>query len=156
MRREKRLPSRLAISLGSGCETGVSQDALDGVSADVVPDIEQRTADAGVAPARIIGGHGADEFGDTQSRALHGTGPSHVGSRIVAPYEVVEYALARTTSPALVAEYQDDASAEGAPPSKVARALRAARTRDAGRRDEQSQCGIVGSRDRRPKARPEA
>jgi hypothetical protein len=69
---QERLPSRLSISLRSGLKASVNQDTLDGVSADVVPEVEQSAADAGVAPARIIGGHGADELGDVTA----GCGPA--------------------------------------------------------------------------------
>jgi hypothetical protein len=54
VRLEESLPGRLPTSLGGGLETGVRQDALDRISADVVADVEQCAANAGVSPAGVV------------------------------------------------------------------------------------------------------
>jgi hypothetical protein len=53
MRLQESPPGRPSTSLGGWFQAGVGQNALDGVSADLVAQIEQSTADPRVSPAGL-------------------------------------------------------------------------------------------------------
>ena len=67
--REERFPRRFRAALRCGCDAVVLEDRFDGIAADLVAEALQPTADARVAPGRILVRHAHDERGDV----WHGT-----------------------------------------------------------------------------------
>jgi hypothetical protein len=58
---EERLPGRLRAALWGRLDAVILQDRFDRVAGEVVPEMLQRAAEAGVAPRRILSRHARDE-----------------------------------------------------------------------------------------------
>jgi hypothetical protein len=66
VRTQEGAPRCALAAFGGGNHAGVEQDALARVAPDLVPEVEQRAADARVAPDHVVSRHAQDELDDVR------------------------------------------------------------------------------------------